>query len=110
MRRQQSESPAAAWNCIHDAREANNWLRLAGRQPEPPAGLAVDQKGNVWIANNFGPESAPGEGNIVVYPGGDPAKAITITGGEIIPCRSAGAAVEKGIWSSVVAWPRGNTL
>jgi hypothetical protein len=46
-----------------------------------PQGVAVDQKGNVWIANNFGPESAPGQGDVVVYPGGDPAKAITITGG-----------------------------
>ena len=48
-----------------------------------PQAVAVDQKGNVWIANNFGPETAPGEGNVVVYPGGDPAKAITITGGGI---------------------------
>src|SRR5271165_7284939 len=104
MRRQQSESPAAAWNCIHDAREANNWLRLAGRSLNHPQGVAVDQKGNVWIANNFGPESAPGDGNVVVCPGGDPAKAITITGGGIIPCRSAGAAVERDIWSSAVAW------
>jgi hypothetical protein len=24
-----------------------------------PQGVAVDQKGNVWIANNYGPESAP---------------------------------------------------
>jgi hypothetical protein len=46
-----------------------------------PQGLAVDQKGNVWIANNFGPESAPGQGNVVVYPGGDPSKALTISGG-----------------------------
>jgi hypothetical protein len=46
-----------------------------------PQGNAVDQKGNVWIANNFGPESAPGEGNVVVYPGGDASEAITITGG-----------------------------
>ena len=46
-----------------------------------PQGLAVDQKGNLWIANNFGPESAPGEGNVVVYPGGDPSKAFTISGG-----------------------------
>jgi hypothetical protein len=46
-----------------------------------PQGLAFDQKGNLWIANNFGPESAPGEGNVVVYPGGDPSKAVTITGG-----------------------------
>ena len=46
-----------------------------------PQGLAVDQKGNLWIANNFGPESAPGQGNVVVYPGGDPSKAITIEGG-----------------------------
>jgi streptogramin lyase len=46
-----------------------------------PQGTAVDQKGNVWIANNYGPESAPGQGNVVVYPGGDPSKAIVITGG-----------------------------
>jgi len=46
-----------------------------------PQGVAVDQKGNVWIANNYGPESAPGQGNVVVYPGGDPSKAIAITGG-----------------------------
>jgi sugar lactone lactonase YvrE len=46
-----------------------------------PQGLAFDQKGNLWIANNYGPESAPGEGNVVVYPGGDPSKAKTITGG-----------------------------
>lgn len=46
-----------------------------------PQGLAVDQKGNLWIANNFGPESAPGQGNVVVYPGGDPSKAFTVSGG-----------------------------
>ena len=46
-----------------------------------PQGIAVDQKGNIWIANNYGPESAPGQGNVVVYPGGDPSKAIVITGG-----------------------------
>jgi hypothetical protein len=46
-----------------------------------PQGIAVDQKGNVWIANNYGPESAPGQGNVVVYPGGDPSKAMVITGG-----------------------------
>jgi streptogramin lyase len=46
-----------------------------------PQGVAVDQKGNVWIANNYGPESAPDQGDIVVYPGGNPAKAITISGG-----------------------------
>jgi hypothetical protein len=46
-----------------------------------PQGIAVDQKGNVWIADNYGPESAPGQGNVVVYPGGDPSKAIVITGG-----------------------------
>jgi hypothetical protein len=46
-----------------------------------PQGVAVDQEGNVWIANNYGPESAPGQGNVVVYPGGDPSKAIVITGG-----------------------------
>jgi hypothetical protein len=46
-----------------------------------PQGVAVDQRGNIWIANNYGPESAPGQGSVVVYPGGDPGKAITITGG-----------------------------
>jgi hypothetical protein len=46
-----------------------------------PQGVAVDQKGNIWIANNFGPERAPGQGNVVVYPGGNPAKAIVVTGG-----------------------------
>jgi hypothetical protein len=46
-----------------------------------PQGDAVDQTGNVWIANNYGPESAPGQGNVVVYPGGDPSKAFTISGG-----------------------------
>ena len=46
-----------------------------------PQGVAVDQKGNIWIANSFGPTSAPGQGDVVVYPDGNPAKAITITGG-----------------------------
>src|SRR5262249_48149909 len=46
-----------------------------------PQGVAVDQRGNIWIANNYGPESAPDQGDVVVYPGGDPSKAITITGG-----------------------------
>ena len=45
-----------------------------------PQGVTVDQRGNVWIANNYGPESAPGQGNVVVYPGGDPSKAFTISG------------------------------
>jgi len=45
-----------------------------------PRGVTVDQRGNVWIANNYGPESAPGQGNVVVYPGGDPSKAFTISG------------------------------
>jgi hypothetical protein len=45
-----------------------------------PQGVAVDQKGNVWIANNYGPESAPGQGNVVVYPGADLSKAFTISG------------------------------
>lgn len=46
-------------------------------------GIAVDQRGNVWIANNTGPHTPPGSGSIVVYPGGDPSKAISITGGGI---------------------------
>jgi hypothetical protein len=46
-----------------------------------PQGDAIDQRGNVWIANNYGPESAPGQGSVVVYPGGNPAKAVTIRGG-----------------------------
>lgn len=48
-----------------------------------PQGVAVDQKGDIWIANSFGTETAPGEGDVVVYPGGDPSKAIKITGGGI---------------------------
>ena len=48
-----------------------------------PQGVAVDQKGNVWIANNYGPKSAPGQGNVVVYPGGDPSKALTISGSSL---------------------------
>jgi hypothetical protein len=46
-----------------------------------PQGMAVDQRGNIWIANNYGPKSAPDQGDVVVYPHGDPSKAITITGG-----------------------------
>ncbi|MFF8593628.1 LysM peptidoglycan-binding domain-containing protein [Streptomyces sp. NPDC015220] len=46
-----------------------------------PQGIAVDQRGNVWIANNYGLETAPGQGNVVVYPHGDPSRAIRITGG-----------------------------
>ncbi|GAB1331476.1 LysM peptidoglycan-binding domain-containing protein [Streptomyces sennicomposti] len=46
-----------------------------------PQGIAVDQRGNVWVANNYGLETAPGQGNVVVYPHGDPTKAITVTGG-----------------------------
>ncbi|MGW5664423.1 NHL repeat-containing protein [Streptomyces sp. NPDC003758] len=46
-----------------------------------PQGIAVDQRGNVWIANNYGLETAPGQGDVVVYPHGDPSKAIKITGG-----------------------------
>ena len=50
-------------------------------QPDHPQGVAVDQKGNVWIANNYGPESAPDQGDVIVYPGGDPSKALRVTGG-----------------------------
>nr|BFD81269.1 hypothetical protein StreXyl84_06700 [Streptomyces sp. Xyl84] len=46
-----------------------------------PQGTAVDQKGNIWIANFYGLKGNPGKGNVVVYPHGDPSKAITITGG-----------------------------
>ena len=49
--------------------------------PNHPQGIAVDQKGNVWIANNYGTETAPGLGDVIVYPGGDPSKAFTISGG-----------------------------
>jgi hypothetical protein len=35
----------------------------------------------VWIANNYGPKTAPGLGSVVVYPHGDRAKAFTIRGG-----------------------------
>ncbi|MFG3205204.1 NHL repeat-containing protein [Streptomyces sp. NPDC048192] len=44
-----------------------------------PQGVAVDQRGNVWIANSHGLKGKPGAGSVVVYPHGDPSKAITIT-------------------------------
>ncbi|MEU6365245.1 hypothetical protein ABZ876_05760 [Streptomyces sp. NPDC046931] len=43
-----------------------------------PQGVAVDQRGNVWIANSYGLKGAPGVGSVVVYPQGDPSKAFTI--------------------------------
>ncbi|WP_253915680.1 hypothetical protein [Streptomyces sp. NRRL S-31] len=46
-----------------------------------PQGTAVDQKGNLWIANFYGLKGNRGKGSVIVYPHGDPAKAITITGG-----------------------------
>lgn len=46
-----------------------------------PQGTAVDQRGNVWIANFYGLKGNRGKGNVIVYPHGDPSKAITITGG-----------------------------
>ncbi|MFE7106050.1 hypothetical protein ACFU98_07255 [Streptomyces sp. NPDC057575] len=46
-----------------------------------PQGTAVDQKGNVWIANFYGLKGNRGQGSVIVYPHGDPSKAITITGG-----------------------------
>ncbi|MER6333750.1 NHL repeat-containing protein [Streptomyces sp. NPDC001034] len=44
-----------------------------------PQGVAVDQRGNVWIANSHGLKGKPGVGSVVVYPHGDPNRAITIT-------------------------------
>lgn len=46
-------------------------------------GMAFDQRGNLWIANNTGKDTPPGSGSIVVYPNGDPSQAKTITGGGI---------------------------
>ncbi|MFD8706611.1 hypothetical protein ACFV1W_29080 [Kitasatospora sp. NPDC059648] len=46
-----------------------------------PQGTAVDQKGNVWIANFYGLKGNRGQGSVIVYPHGDPSKAITIEGG-----------------------------
>ncbi|MEV6165401.1 NHL repeat-containing protein [Streptomyces sp. NPDC052052] len=46
-----------------------------------PQGTAVDQRGNVWIANFYGLKGNRGQGSVIVYPHGDPSKAITITGG-----------------------------
>jgi streptogramin lyase len=46
-----------------------------------PNGVAVDQRGNVWITNQFGVASPQGQGSVVVYPGGDRTKAFTVTGG-----------------------------
>jgi hypothetical protein len=39
-----------------------------------PQGIAVDQRGNVYIANHLGP-------SVTMYPGGDPSQAKVITGG-----------------------------
>ncbi|MET8768278.1 NHL repeat-containing protein [Streptomyces sp. NPDC004658] len=44
-----------------------------------PQGVAVDQRGNIWIANSHGLKGKPGVGSVVVYPHGDPRKAVTIT-------------------------------
>ncbi|WP_308403897.1 LysM peptidoglycan-binding domain-containing protein [Streptomyces rhizoryzae] len=44
-----------------------------------PQGVAVDQRGNLWIANSFGLKGKPGLGSVVVYPHGDPAGAFTLT-------------------------------
>ncbi|WP_189294340.1 hypothetical protein [Streptomyces cinerochromogenes] len=44
-----------------------------------PQGVAVDQRGNIWIANSHGLKGKPGAGSVVVYPHGDPSKAVTIT-------------------------------
>ncbi|HMO00301.1 MAG TPA: hypothetical protein PKD59_12890 [Miltoncostaeaceae bacterium] len=41
---------------------------------QAPQGIAVDQRGNVWIANHVG-------GTVTMYPGGDPRQARVITGG-----------------------------
>ncbi|MFE7527051.1 hypothetical protein ACFU7Y_15155 [Kitasatospora sp. NPDC057542] len=49
--------------------------------PDRPQGVAVDQKGNVWVANFYGLKGAPDQGSVIVYPHGDPSKAVTITGG-----------------------------
>ncbi|MFJ5031085.1 hypothetical protein ACIQB5_23760 [Streptomyces sp. NPDC088560] len=46
-----------------------------------PQGTAVDQRGNIWVANFYGLKGNRGKGSVVVYPHGDPSKAITITGG-----------------------------
>ncbi|MGW3359230.1 NHL repeat-containing protein [Streptomyces bungoensis] len=46
-----------------------------------PQGTAVDQKGNIWIANFYGLKGNRGQGSVIVYPHGDPSKAITIKGG-----------------------------
>ncbi len=41
---------------------------------QAPQGIAVDQRGNVWIANHVG-------NTVTMYPGGDPGQARVITGG-----------------------------
>jgi sugar lactone lactonase YvrE len=41
---------------------------------QAPQGIAVDQRGNVWIANHVG-------NTVTLYPGGDPGRARTISGG-----------------------------
>lgn len=45
---------------------------------DKPQGVAVDQHGNLWIANSYGVKGKPGVGSVVVYPHGDPSKAVVI--------------------------------
>ncbi|MHB6912701.1 LysM peptidoglycan-binding domain-containing protein [Streptomyces sp. DB-54] len=47
-----------------------------------PQGVAVDQRGNLWIANSYGLKGAAGLGSVVVYPQGTPSKAFTVTGSD----------------------------
>ncbi|MGW2177968.1 NHL repeat-containing protein [Streptomyces sp. NPDC001732] len=54
---------------------ANGWTNGGLNKPQ---GVAVDQRGNVWIANSYGLKGKPGVGSVVVYPHGDPDKAIVI--------------------------------
>ncbi|WP_063772663.1 LysM peptidoglycan-binding domain-containing protein [Streptomyces sp. CT34] len=49
--------------------------------PVRPQGVAVDRRGNVWIANSQGRRGAADPGSVVVYPHGDPSRAFTITDG-----------------------------
>lgn len=50
---------------------------------DSPQGLAIDQRGNVWVANSTASSSGSDPGSVVVYPGGDPAQAVAITAGGI---------------------------
>jgi hypothetical protein len=83
------------------------------RRPQHPQGVAVDQKGNVWIASNYGPESAPGQ----VTNAGPGGARLVNTRAAILVGKSGGSITVIGsdfkpvafspIQSSSFKWPLG---